>query len=68
VRPYPQQQAMDRQTKMKQMERRINGMEAELADAGDKVRFAMEEQNKLVGEKNALINTVKVGAVQVESS
>jgi hypothetical protein len=59
---------MDRQTKMKQMERRINGMEAELADAGDKVRFAMEEQNKLVGEKNALINTVKVGAVQVESS
>lgn len=35
------------------------GMEAELGDAGDKVRLAMEEQNKLVGEKNALINTVK---------
>ena len=34
-------------------------MEAELADASDKVRLAMEEQNKLVGEKNALITTVK---------
>lgn len=54
-----QQQAMDRQAKIKQLERRINGMEAELADAADKVRLAMEDQNKLVGEKNALIQTVK---------
>lgn len=54
-----QQTAMDRQTKIKQLERRINGLEAELADSGDKVRQALEEQNKLVGEKNALISTVK---------
>ena len=51
ARPY-------RQTKIKQLERRVNGMETELEDATEKARQAMEEQNKLVGEKNALINTV----------
>jgi len=53
------QTLMQRQSQMKALERRISSLELETSDAQEKARHSMEEQTKLVGEKNALIGTVK---------
>eukprot|EP00854_Cymbomonas_tetramitiformis_P019196 gene19196-22947_t len=45
--------------KIKALERRVTNLELEVNDAQEKARHSMEEQTKLVGEKNALIGTVK---------
>mmetsp|Transcript_9013 Transcript_9013/g.15474 ORF Transcript_9013/g.15474 Transcript_9013/m.15474 type:complete len:286 (-) Transcript_9013:370-1227(-) len=53
------QTLMQRQSQLKASERKTANLELELSDAQDKMRQSMEEQAKLVGEKNALIGTVK---------
>lgn len=53
------QTLMQRQSQLKASERKTANLELELADAQDKMRQSMEEQAKLVGEKNALVGTVK---------
>ena len=50
---------MQRQTQIKTLERRVTNLELEAQEATEKARKSLEEQTKLVGEKNALINTVK---------
>ena len=46
-------------TQIKSLERRIENLVMEVNEANEKARQYMEEQTKLVGEKNALIGTVK---------
>ena len=53
------EQAANEKMRVKQLERRVNALDAELAEAADKAVLAMEERDKLHGEKTALINTVK---------
>ncbi|KAK3269855.1 hypothetical protein CYMTET_21720 [Cymbomonas tetramitiformis] len=53
------QTLMQRQSQIKALERRVTNLELEVNDAQEKARHSMEEQTKLVGEKNALIGTVK---------
>mmetsp|Transcript_25626 Transcript_25626/g.35408 ORF Transcript_25626/g.35408 Transcript_25626/m.35408 type:complete len:294 (+) Transcript_25626:273-1154(+) len=53
------QTVMQRQSQIKALERRVSNLELEMSEAQEKARNSMEEQTKLVGEKNALIGTVK---------
>lgn len=53
------EQCAEMKLRSKQLERRVTSMEDELHDAADKASMAMEERDKLVAEKTALINTVK---------
>ena len=55
------EQNADVKMKTKQLERKVLGLENELAEAADKAVLAMEERDKLHAEKTALINTNLTG-------
>ena len=52
-------QLTQRNNAVKTLERRIENLVMEVSDANDKVRQSVEDQAKLVAEKNALITTIK---------
>ena len=54
-----QQQSVQKVSQIKALERRVENLVMEVNEANEKARQYMEEQTKLVGEKNALIGTVK---------
>ena len=52
-------QASQHKNHVKTLERRIENLVMEVNDANEKTKQVLDDQNKLVAEKNALIQTVK---------